>query len=57
MLKVFDSRSPIYNKRLDCGCKAKDKIMVELCQSHRQQYIVMMYEPPEGYYISDDVVL
>ncbi len=57
MLSVFDLQSPIYNKRLSCGCKAKDKIIVELCQHHKQQYIAMTYDPPEGYYISDDVAL
>lgn len=56
MLSVFDLRSPIYNERLFCGCKAKDKIIVELCQSDRRNYIGGMYVPPEGYYISDDII-
>lgn len=57
MLRVFDLRSPIYNERLFCGCLAKDKLIVQLCKSDRQLYIVMNYTSPEGYYISEDVVL
>lgn len=56
MLSVFDSRPLVYNKRLFCGCLAKDKLIVKLCQSDRQRYIVMMYDPPEGYYISEDII-
>lgn len=47
----------IFNKTLNCGCKAKDEVIVKLCSSDRQRYIMMMYDPPEGYYISDDTIL
>ncbi len=57
LVKIFNPQPLVYNETLFCGCKAKDKIIVNLCQSDRQRYIGMMYAPPEGYYISEDVAL
>ncbi len=50
----------LYSKPLYCGCKVKHdgeiKEIVELCKGHwRQHHILMTYEAPEGYVISDDV--
>jgi len=57
LVRVFNPQPIIYNETLYCGCKVKDKVIVKLCKSDRQRYIVMTYVPPEGYCISDETIL
>ncbi len=55
--RMLNPPALIYNEKLFCGCLAKDKLIVKLCQQDKTRYIGMNYTPPAGYYISDDDIL
>jgi len=56
IVKTLNPQPPRYTETLYCGCKSKEKVIVEFCEMDRNRRITFTYTAPKGYCITDDTI-